>query len=177
MAWTAPLTWVSQALTAALLNQQLRDNMNETAPAKATAAGRFIVTTGLNAIAERVPTSAFVATPESTTSTSYTDLTTAGPAVTVTAGASALVFVSCAMNNNTAGEYPIMSFAISGATTQSALDEWAISTYTPAANATYRLSKASFVGLTAGSNTFTAKYKVTAGTGSFSERRIIVIPL
>jgi hypothetical protein len=31
--------------------------------------------------------------------------------------------------------------------------------------------------LTAGSNTFTAKYQVTAGTGSFSERRIIVIPL
>jgi hypothetical protein len=33
MAWTAPSTWVSGAiLTAAQLNQQLRDNMNELAP-------------------------------------------------------------------------------------------------------------------------------------------------
>ena len=32
-------------------------------------------------------------------------------------------------------------------------------------------------GLTAGSNTFTAKYRVDAGTGTFANRTIVVIPL
>ncbi len=32
-------------------------------------------------------------------------------------------------------------------------------------------------GLTAGSNTFTAKYRVTGGTGTYLNRTIIVIPL
>ena len=33
------------------------------------------------------------------------------------------------------------------------------------------------LGLTPGSNTFKAKYKVSAGTGTFFDRRISVIPL
>ena len=33
------------------------------------------------------------------------------------------------------------------------------------------------IGLTAGSNTFTAKYRVDAGTGTFANRTIVVIPL
>ena len=40
------------------------------------------------------------------------------------------------------------------------------------ASATYLVS-----GLTAGSNTFTAKYRVDASTGTFVNRNIIVIPL
>ncbi|MBI3358540.1 MAG: hypothetical protein HY037_02980 [Nitrospirae bacterium] len=32
-------------------------------------------------------------------------------------------------------------------------------------------------GLTAGSNTFTAKYKTSAGTATFVNRNIVVIPL
>lgn len=47
------MTFVSNAvLTAAQLNTHLRDNLLETAPAKATAPGRFIVSTGLNSISE-----------------------------------------------------------------------------------------------------------------------------
>ena len=38
----------------------------------------------------------YVATRESTSSTTYTDLTTAGPAVTVTTGTTALVSIKCA---------------------------------------------------------------------------------
>ncbi len=32
-------------------------------------------------------------------------------------------------------------------------------------------------GLTAGSNTFTQQYKVNGGTGTFANRRLLVIPL
>ena len=51
MAWTAPLTWTTgQIVTAANLNQQIRDNLLETASAKAAAAGDVFVATGANAI-------------------------------------------------------------------------------------------------------------------------------
>lgn len=52
MAWTAPRTWVvGEVLTASLLNTHLRDNINETAPAKVTTAGDTVYATGANAIA------------------------------------------------------------------------------------------------------------------------------
>ena len=51
MAWTAPRTWVAtETLTAALLNTHLRDNMLETAPAKAANAGEWFRATAANAI-------------------------------------------------------------------------------------------------------------------------------
>ena len=52
--------------------------------------------------------SAIVATSETTTSSSFTDLATPGPAVTVTIGASgmALVVVTAALANNTINDYP-----------------------------------------------------------------------
>lgn len=51
MAWTAPKTWTTgELVTAALANQQWRDNFLETAPAKATAAGDVFVATAANAI-------------------------------------------------------------------------------------------------------------------------------
>lgn len=50
MTWTAPKTWSDAVLTAAELNEQLRDNMLETAPAKVSAAGDLIVATGPNAL-------------------------------------------------------------------------------------------------------------------------------
>ncbi len=50
MAWTAPITFTSgSVLTAAQLNTYLRDNLNETAPAKFTAAGQLFVSTAANA--------------------------------------------------------------------------------------------------------------------------------
>lgn len=51
MAWTAPRTWVTgEIVTAAYLNSNVRDNLLETAPAKATAAGDIFVATASNAI-------------------------------------------------------------------------------------------------------------------------------
>ena len=177
MAWTNPLTWVSQALTAALLNQQLRDNMNETAPGKATAAGRFFVTTAANSIAERLPTTDFETAGETTASTSYTNLATAGPAVTVTTGTAALVIVSAVIANNTSGIRSFMGYAVSSATTIAATDVAALTFDDFGPNS---LSHLSFTiletGLTAGSNVFTAKYRAEANTASFDNRRISVIP-
>lgn len=52
MAWTSPRTWVSgEQLTAALLNTHVRDNLNETAPAKVTTKGDIVAATAANTIA------------------------------------------------------------------------------------------------------------------------------
>ena len=57
MAWTAPITWTSgNVVTKANLDEQIRDNMLETAPAQAATAGHFIRVTGANAIEEADPT-------------------------------------------------------------------------------------------------------------------------
>lgn len=118
-----------------------------------------------------------VATTETTTTTaSYGDLTTVGPAVTVTTGTHAIVMISFQGSNNTGSDGCLMSFAISGATTLAAADNnsaCVISTSTNSGSTIITLS-----GLTAGSNTFTAKYKaLTGGTASFMRRNITVIPL
>jgi hypothetical protein len=51
MAWVTPKTFVTgEIITAAHLNTNVRDNMLETTPAKAAAAGDIFVATGANAI-------------------------------------------------------------------------------------------------------------------------------
>lgn len=118
-----------------------------------------------------------VATNESTTSTSYTDLATSGPSVTLTTGSVALVILSAQIFNNTAGKFSFMSCAVSGATTDAADDDDALFFESSAANDQMGASRARlYTGLTPGSNTFTAKYRVDAGTGSFLRRSLIVIP-
>lgn len=120
--------------------------------------------------------SAVVATSQTTTSTSYTDLATSGPAVTVTTGTKALVILSALLKGNAAGDTAFMSFAVSGATTISAADTIALGTNDTGSARPYQSSFATRVTLTAGSNTFTAKYR-TATTGTFANREIIVIDL
>jgi len=179
MAWTAPLTWVPGSIpTAALLNAQLRDNLLETMPAKATLQGSIFVATGSNAIAERSIDFARVDTSQTTTSTSYTDLATVGPTVTLTTGTKALVFHSCHLLNSTVDVETRMSWAVSGATTTSANDDWSL--YLNGVNSANTNSGGIvdvITSLNAGSNTFTAKYRVSAGTGTFIRRIIGVIPL
>lgn len=178
MAWTTPLTAVTNAtLTAAQWNASVRDNLLETAPAKATTAGRFFATTGANALAERVPTVATVATAETTTSTTYTNLATSGPAVTVTTGPNALAAIGVICSNDTTGQTVFASVAISGASTLASSDANGIG---QSASGAARVLSASRVrlhaGLTAGSNTFTVQYRVGGGTGSFQNREITVVP-
>jgi hypothetical protein len=122
---------------------------------------------------------ATVGASETTSSTTYTDLATAGPAITMTTGTKALVIVSAAVNTAKIqnGTY-FMGYEVSGATTIAATDTTALATG-PDSNAGAILiaSRASLVTLTAGSNTFTAKYRRTANTPTFSERNIFVMNL
>lgn len=119
---------------------------------------------------------AVVATSQTTTSSSYTDLATVGPAVTVTIGANgiALVSVSVRASTSTTGG-AFMSYAVTGATTTAASTPLSVGT---ASTTAVRGGIAFLItGLAAGSTTFTAKYSVTTGTGTFEDRRIAVIPL
>jgi hypothetical protein len=181
--WSTPPTFTDGAvLTGAQLNL-LRDDLNETAPAKATASGQLFASTGSNAIAARTPTYASAGpTTETTTSTSYTGTlsSSSGPSVTVTTGTKAMVWIGSQLRNSVAGTASQVSYAVSGATTIAADDQWAI-TFAPATAG----GLGQFGGppsmqssLTPGSNTFTLNYKVAgASTGTFAYRAILVIPL
>ncbi len=177
MAWRAPRTWVaSEDVTAAIQNAHIRDNFNETAPGIASAAGRLIVTDAANSIVERIPTTATVGTSETTSGTNYTDLATAGPAVTATTGTQVLVIITVDMANDTANDDTAMSYAISGATTQAASNNNMVRLDASDADRFVTMSSVFLETVTAGSNTFTAKYRVTGNTGTFLRRYITVIP-
>ena len=161
--------------TAAQFNQHVRDNLLETAPAKATTAGGYFVATGTNAIVQRVRGNTYVDAFETTTSTSYVGLTTA-VAVTVTTGTSAVVMWGSNMRNNTAAQYCYTSIAVSGATTTVAADATAINCDLSAIDEEVQVGNSAVFTLNAGSNTFTMKHRVQAGTGRFGRRSLIVLP-
>jgi hypothetical protein len=122
---------------------------------------------------------ATVATAQDSSSTSYTDLTTAGPAVTVTTGTKALVIVTTSFQNSAGSvQNYFMDFAVSGATTRSASDATAVKFLPANSGQQMRASAATLVTLTAGSNTFTAKYRVgAASTCQWKDRTIFVLNL
>lgn len=120
---------------------------------------------------------ATVATSETTTSTSYADLTTTTDTVTVTIGNSGMALVMLqSLSSNTGGTNTI-GFAISGASTVAAGDPFTL-IHSGHASGVQTQTGSSFLvtGLTAGSTTFKMKYKVSAGTGTFANRRISVVP-
>lgn len=147
--------------------QVLKVNSGATAPEWGAAGG------SITSAAARVETD------QDTTSTSYTDLTTSGPAVTLTTGTKVLVIIGCFHYADTTDKYAYASYAISGATTSAASDDFAVSTRM--INAAFNASAASVASVrtvTAGSNTFTMKYKTTTGANAhFINRQIIVIDL
>lgn len=181
MAWSSPMTAVAgSAYTATQFNANVRDNLNQTGPALATAAGRFLVTSGANSLAERVITQDEDNTTGTTTSSSFTDLsgTDVGPLVTVTTGTMALVWFAAQMENASAGTVTQAAPAISGATTQAA--DASIDVYNDGLGAGQAQRSGVthlFTGLTAGSNTWTLKYRVGASTGTFYDRSIGVLAL
>lgn len=164
--------------TAAQFNTFVRDNLNETAPAKATQPSRLIVTDGANSIAERDLVEDSITTAETTASTTFADLATPGPSVTVTTGSKALVIITAMMSNSTVNGINIATFEVSGATTSAANIVRAVENTSSTANAVLRASATTlFSSLTPGSNTFTMKYQVNAGTGTFQRRNIAVLAL
>lgn len=179
MAWTAPMTAVQNATwTAAEFNAHVRDNLLETMAGKATTGSRIMISTGANAIAERAPTSATVATAETTASPTYAALATPGPSVTVTTGTSAIVIFTAQHDNSTSTAQNWTAIDVSGATTIAASDEISILTDGLAAGDDARFQKSyMFTTLNAGSNTFTLQYRCSAATATFSNRHLLVIPL
>lgn len=161
MSWTDPAGHVyatAEVLSASTLNTYVRLNLTD--------------------LDRRTTvTSASVATDETTTSTSYTDVTTPGPAVTVTIGSTGLAMVDFASTiyNSNAGSYSLCAVAVSGATTHAAADTEGMA-YAVVAGA--RFGRPLYMsGLNAGSNTFTMKYRATANTAHFADRMLIVTPL
>lgn len=178
MAWTAPRTWVTaEVVTAALMNVHVRDNLLETGPALVTASGQLLVSEGANTMTARQISTSSVNTSETTTSTSFVNLTTTHTLSVVT-GVRALIIMSCVMSTTTAGAETYMGYDVSGATTQTATDNTALSATSSAASDRHRATRVHYdVGLTAGTNTFTAKYRTTAGTATFDDRRLVVLGL
>lgn len=180
MAWSAPMTAVANStFTAAQFNQYVRDNLNETAPAKATSAGSYFVASGVNAIAERTPNATTVLTSETTTSTTFTNLATVGPTVTVETGPYALVLIHAQVENSGAGS-SYAGVEVTGATSYAAALNRAVNVFNSANTRVGAGTAMLFHGglvLTPGTNTFTMKYRVSSGTGTFADRRIIVMPL
>lgn len=126
------------------------------------------------------PATDTVSTAQTTTSTTLVDLATVGPSVTITIGANGLALISLYAwaSNNTAGSFSMMGFAASGANTFSATqtETLLIRSYNnngaTGASATFLLT-----GLTPGTTTFTAKYRVGTGTGTFEYRKLVAVPL
>jgi len=175
MTWsTLPAYSDGNALTAAQVTA-IKDNINETAVAKATTAGYWFIGTGTNALAERSITSDKILTQQTTTNTSYVNLATVGATVTATTGTKALIHHGCQLFNSGSGS-SWASYAISGATTVSASDEWAVTCEAASTNS-FRYGYSELHTVTAGSNTFTQKYRVGSLTGTFDDRHLIVMAL
>jgi hypothetical protein len=165
--------------TAAQFNTFVRDNLNETAPAKATAASQMFVSTGPNTIATRVPAQASISTAETLTAlTGYTNLATPGPAVTVVTGTIAIVAFAVSMSVATNNSAATASVQVSGASTVAASDTWAVNADGLTANNYVRWGLTHvFSGLTPGTNTFTVQYKAGSSNTTYRFREISVIPL
>jgi hypothetical protein len=176
MAWSAPMTAVAGAtFSAAQFNTNVRDNLNETAPAKATAAGQIFVSTGASAIAARTPTASVVATSQSTSTTTFTNLSTVGPSVTAFTGTQAIVMFSCELFNSVAASSAIASVDVTGSSSIAASDNWCLARLgTDYIRAT---TSHLFTGLVSGSNTFTMRYRAGSNTATFVFREIVVFPL
>lgn len=121
------------------------------------------------------PLTAEITGEQTTTSTSYTDLATAGPSVTLPLGGDYIVTIAARMNNVTANQSAIMSYAIGAST---ALDADSITQLmNGSANGPlpYNFRERRKTGLSA--VTLTMKYRSTTSTAGFQDRFIKALPI
>lgn len=116
-----------------------------------------------------------IATSQSTTSSTFGDLGTVGPSVTVTIGANgaALVSVACEMFNSTT-DYCLVGMVVSGANTI-AVKQYLVNQ----GNTDHQMSNTFLLtGLSAGATTFKMQYANVnnSSTATFANRQISVIP-
>lgn len=181
MAWTAPFTAVSgNVFTASQWNQYARDNLRVSEAAVAMTAGGLICTTGANALIQRTPTVLMVPFYDATATATYVDLPNgAGPAFSVVHGTACLISVGCGLYNSIAGLGSRMTFDLSGSNTLAATDDNSFYAESGTAGDTFHGTWTGVrMGMTAGTTTFTAKYRTTAGggTSTFAHRVIAVVP-
>lgn len=121
---------------------------------------------------------AHVLTSQTTTSTAYADLATVGPSVTLNLviNQACLVIISARAKHSAAGgQASLISYAVSGASTQAANDNDSAETADTTTGGSTITRAAVFVAGATGSHTLTMKYQVQGGgTGTFYNRRIIV---
>lgn len=142
---------VGEIVTAALLNTHLRDNLVD------LDARSNVATANVDAS-------------ETRSSTSYGDLATVGPSVTMVTGTRALVIISANVNSPTSG-VAYMGVAVSGSSTVAASDQRALRYESvPIVGLSYMIS---FTTLTPGSNTFTCKYRSSSGNSMTWGNRVI----
>lgn len=117
-----------------------------------------------------------VATIESTTSTTYTDLATVGPAVTLTPGRATnqMIHIKAQMRNSATTGETYISVAIAGV---AAVVADSAMTTSDAASSDHTQSSFSTPTSVADGSTHTMKYRVTANTGTYSSRRISAFTL
>ena len=176
MAWSAFPTLVDGQVWTGAHTQLVQANFNETAPAKATTAGSHFAGTGANSIAERILQAAVVLTTETTTSTSYTNLTTTGGQVTATTGAKALIAYHCRQQTSIANTNVWTSVTVGAPSSIAASDNWALSMDLTGSQFYHGVTYIE-PNLTPGTQTFTMQYRVSStNTGTFSTRRINVVP-
>lgn len=121
----------------------------------------------------------FVATSQATSATTYGDLATVGPTVSLITGTSALVLITgVGLDDGNLGNDAYMSWAVSGATTVAASDTWAWYV-NQGLNVAQAAACYIITTLNPGLNTFTAKYRKAGGTStaSFYNRGLWVIAL
>lgn len=119
------------------------------------------------------PLIAEVATAETTTSTTYAALATAGPLIALPFAGDWVVEIGAYISNSGDGNSSLMSYDI-GATAAVDADalEYARGTSLSAMGGTFLRRKQGFTAVT-----LTPKYRVSAGIGTFKKRRISVLPV
>lgn len=187
MAWTAPITFVPETvLTASQLNIHIRDNLNEMAPAKASTPNSIFVTTARHQIREQHPKFDYISNSETTTSNEYTDLKEVGPEVETYVTFGALVTLTVGMLNSVVDGFSIAAFQVRKPPEDDGVDYEEVHAPTDERSIVFEVVTASqdrgasyttFIGVPEpGMYSFLMKYRVTAGTGTFLRRYLMVIP-
>ena len=182
MAWTTPITAaVNSTFTASQWNAGVRDNLLITAPAISTTSGWLIASNGANVIAQREIRQDFNNTAGTSASTTYVSALTGGgtsPQVTVTTSSGALIFLSVTQGVSATATV-LTNFEVGGGT--SPTDNRGILTERTATAVGMREDRVGVTNghmtLTPGSNSFQMLHRVTAGTGTWQKRRMVVMAL
>ena len=145
--------------------------------------GKFQAAAGNHTHPGSVTPAVAVAVQDSTTVTTFGDLTHVGPTVTVTVGpsGSVVLFISAQLQNTVAGDYAQASVAGSGANTVGAASAGTPILEVQSATAGQEIGACAMgvlTGLNPGSTTFTMKYRAAGGgTAFFANRNLVAIPL